>query len=99
MTTTRMLGVTRGGGLARLGASVTLALCASTAAAQLPAFRSTPGAALPTPVDIQRALNAAYDGYKSLREGKNADYIPALAKVNPDLFGIALVTVDGRVFV
>ena len=29
------------------------------------------------PADIQRALNAAYDKYKTLQEGKNADYIPA----------------------
>jgi glutaminase len=31
-------------------------------------------------------------------EGKVADYIPALAKVDPDKFGMALVTVDGDVF-
>ena len=50
------------------------------------------------PADIQRALNAAYDKYKSLQEGKNADYIPALAKVDPNLFGIALVTPDGQIY-
>ncbi|HEY2379262.1 MAG TPA: glutaminase A [Gemmatimonadaceae bacterium] len=49
-------------------------------------------------VDYQRAVNAAYEKYKSLKDGKNADYIPALAKVNPDLFGIALVTPDGKVY-
>ena len=27
--------------------------------------------------------------------GENADYIPALAKVNPDLFGIAAISVEG----
>ena len=36
--------------------------------------------------------------YKDLKEGKNADYIPALAKVDPNLFGIALVTADGKVY-
>ena len=36
--------------------------------------------------------------FKNLKEGKNADYIPALAKVDPNLFGIALVTVDGKVY-
>jgi len=41
-------------------------------------------------------VNAAYTKYKGLNEGKNADYIPALAKVDPNLFGIALVTVDGK---
>jgi glutaminase len=52
----------------------------------------------PQAADIQRALNAAYAKYKDLHEGKNADYIPALAKVNPNLFGIALVTPDGQIF-
>ncbi|HZI43001.1 MAG TPA: glutaminase, partial [Gemmatimonadaceae bacterium] len=51
-----------------------------------------------TPAEYQRAVNAAYDKYKNLHEGKNADYIPALAKVNPDLFGIALVTPDGKAY-
>ena len=36
--------------------------------------------------------------FKGLKEGKNADYIPALAKVDPNLFGIALVTADGKVY-
>ena len=36
--------------------------------------------------------------YKDLKEGKNADYIPALAKVDPNIFGIALVTADGQVY-
>ena len=52
----------------------------------------------PTPAEIQRALSAAYAKYKTLNEGKNADYIPALAKVDPNLFGIALITADGRVY-
>jgi glutaminase len=50
------------------------------------------------PTDYQRVVTAAYEKYKNLHEGKNADYIPALAKVNPDLFGIALVTPDGKVY-
>ncbi|TAJ13814.1 glutaminase [Marinilabiliaceae bacterium JC017] len=47
---------------------------------------------------IQSAINQAYDQLKDLQEGKNADYIPALAQVNSDFFGIAVVTVDGQVF-
>ena len=47
---------------------------------------------------IQAVLDQTYEKYKNLKEGKNADYIPALAKVNPDLFGIALVTADGKVY-
>jgi len=34
------------------------------------------------PADIQKAVDAAYAKYKDLQEGKNADYIPALAKVD-----------------
>ena len=46
----------------------------------------------------QAAVDSAYKQFQNLKEGKNADYIPALAKVDPNLFGIALVTVDGKVF-
>ncbi len=48
--------------------------------------------------EIQPTLDAAYAKYKSLQEGANADYIPALAKVDPDLYGIALVTPQGEVY-
>ena len=48
--------------------------------------------------DIQQAVDGAYAKFKTLKEGKNADYIPALAKVDPNLFGIALVTADGKVY-
>ena len=43
-------------------------------------------------------MNAAFNKYKTLKEGKNADYIPALAKVSPDLFGLALYTADGKIY-
>lgn len=46
----------------------------------------------------EAALAATYAKYKGLKEGNNADYIPALATVDPNLFGIALVTVDGKVY-
>jgi glutaminase len=46
---------------------------------------------------IDSALKSAYGRYKGLKEGANADYIPALAKVDSNLYGIALVTVDGQV--
>ena len=53
---------------------------------------------LQSEADVQQVLQDAYDKYKDLQEGANADYIPALAKVDPNLFGIALVTVDGKVY-
>ena len=48
--------------------------------------------------EIETSLNAAYEKYRTLQEGKNADYIPALAKVDPKIYGIALVTNDGRIY-
>lgn len=51
-----------------------------------------------TPSNVQAAVDAAFAKYKTLKEGKNADYIPALAKVDPNLFGIAVVTADGKVY-
>ena len=47
---------------------------------------------------IAAAVNDAYNHFKDLHEGSNADYIPALAKVDPNLFAIAIVTADGRVY-
>ena len=32
------------------------------------------------------------------KEGKQADYIPALAKIDPDQFGMCLETVEGEVY-
>src|SRR5262245_32189568 len=55
-------------------------------------------AQVPKAADIQAALDAAYAKYQNLQEGKNADYIPALAKVDSKIYGIALVTTDGKVY-
>ena len=52
------------------------------AAAAIAAALAVPAMAKETPPDIQGALNAAYAKYKDLQEGANADYIPALAKVD-----------------
>jgi glutaminase len=51
-----------------------------------------------TKENIEKALNDAYSEYRGLKEGKNADYIPALAKVDSKIFGIALVTLDGKIY-
>ena len=51
-----------------------------------------------TKENINSALNAAYKKYKGLKEGANADYIPALAKVDSKIYGIALVTTDGQIY-
>lgn len=47
---------------------------------------------------IQEALKEAYEKYKSLSEGKNASYIPYLAKVDSSLCAMTVVTTDGQIF-
>lgn len=47
---------------------------------------------------IQQALAEAHERFKDVKEGKNADYIPVLAEVPSDLFGIVVVTADGRMY-
>src|SRR6187401_1486526 len=59
---------------------------------------AAPAAQAQTPAEIQAALDAAHAKYLTLKEGKNADYIPALAKVDTNIYGIALVTTDGKVY-
>jgi glutaminase len=43
-------------------------------------------------------VNEAYQAYKGIKTGKNSDYIPELAKADPNLFGLAIVTVTGGVY-
>ena len=50
------------------------------------------------PADIERVLNEAHSKFKGVKDGANADYIPALDEVDPELFGISIVTPDGRVY-
>jgi glutaminase len=54
-----------------------------------------------TPIDpdrIAEAVTAAHARHKKNRRGKNAGYIPALAEVDPQLFGVCVATVDGQTF-
>ncbi len=47
---------------------------------------------------IQAVMMETYEKFKDDNSGKNADYIQALAKVDSKIFGITLVTADGKVF-
>ena len=49
-------------------------------------------------VDLQLVVDEAYTKYKDLKAGKNADYIPILTTVPSDLFGVVIVTRDGKVY-
>ncbi len=66
--------------------------------APTPASATATAAVTPRQADLQRLVDTAHARFRDLKEGANADYIPELAKVPADLFGVAIVTVDGRVY-
>jgi len=47
--------------------------------------------------EIKQTLVDVYQKYKNVKDGKNADYIPELAKVNPNYFTIVIATPDGKI--
>jgi len=47
--------------------------------------------------DLQAVVKKAYEKFKGDTSGKTADYIPELAKVPADLFGVVIVTAAGDV--
>lgn len=47
---------------------------------------------------INAILKEAYEKFKDNQDGKNADYIKALEVVDSKIFGITLVTPDGKVY-
>ncbi|MBR1595434.1 MAG: glutaminase [Phocaeicola sp.] len=50
-------------------------------------------------MNYQEILTHIYEEIQPFaKEGKQADYIPALAKVDPDQFGICIHTIDGETF-
>lgn len=52
----------------------------------------------PSESAIQNTLREGYDKFKGDTRGKNADYIPYLAHVDSNLYGIAIMTTDGRIY-
>ena len=48
--------------------------------------------------EIKKTITEIYHSLQENREGEVASYIPQLAKVNPDLFGISVCTVKGELF-
>jgi glutaminase len=53
---------------------------------------------VPTAAELQKVVKDAYEKFKDVTEGKNADYIPELAKVPSELFGVVIVTAAGDVY-
>jgi len=70
-----------------------LALLGHQAAAAATAVRP---ADMPSRDALRTAVNDAHHQFAGLTEGKNADYIPYLATVPSNLFGIAIVTATGE---
>ena len=51
-----------------------------------------------TKEQIKDAAQKAYEQVKGLTGGKNADYIPYLANIDSNLFGLAVTLMDGTVY-
>ena len=43
-------------------------------------------------------VDEAHAKFKDLKDGKNADYIPILATIPSELFGVAIALPDGTIF-
>ena len=54
--------------------------------------------ALPDFSDFSKSIDEMYDDVIKNKSGELASYIPPLAKVDPDQFGISIVTTDGQVY-
>jgi glutaminase len=54
---------------------------------------------LPAAAAVAGLVNAAWERYRPVTEGKVADYIPALAKASPDWFGLCVAGVGGALHV
>lgn len=51
-----------------------------------------------TAADYQRVVDEAHAKFKDVKEGANADYIPILATVPSEMFGVVIVTRDGEIY-
>jgi len=50
------------------------------------------------PSVISQIIKQLHETYRSLDGGDLADYIPELAKADPDWFGICIITADGHIY-
>lgn len=89
-----------------LGAALlAVSLLVAASHAQIAAEKAAPAtaatsrlASVPSAADLQRVVDTAYAKFKDDKSGKNADYIPYLASVPTDLFGVVIVTADGKIY-
>ena len=73
-----------------VGALVLMACSAASARAEAPA--------LPDADRLQKVVNEAHAKFKGVKDGKNADYIPILATIPSELFGVVIATPDGKLY-
>jgi glutaminase len=89
---------------APVSSGVSVTTLPATAQSQLVALADTDGTTVEARAgqagnDAYRAaVGQAYKQFRRLKDGKNAVYIPVLARVDPELYGIALVTTAGAVY-
>lgn len=81
-------------------AGITLAVCGLVGIVAI-SVSGQPGGRQASPVApraelVKATVNQAYEKFRTETSGKNADYIPALAKVDSKLFGIALVSTENQ---
>lgn len=60
-------------------------------------YRFVSTGTLPPPTDIETLIAQAWAQFRDVSDGRNSVVYPALARQDPDLFGIAVVGRDGRV--
>lgn len=89
-------------GVLALGAALVFALSTAPPALAQAAAKPAQTAGQRSPVaptreQVEAVVKDAYNKFKGDTNGKNADYIPELAKVDSKLFGIVVVTTDNQV--
>jgi len=68
------------------------------AAILLSATQNAAAQVIPSAQVLNRVVQEAHERFKDVKDGANADYIPELAKVPSELFGVAIVTARGDVY-
>jgi glutaminase len=73
-------------------------LCVASASSLLVSAQTKRSPVAPSRERVEAAVREAYEKFRTDPNGKNADYIPYLAQVDPKLFGVAIVTTDNQSF-
>jgi glutaminase len=61
-------------------------------------LHALPAVAAENAEQLQKLVDSAHAKYAALKDGANADYIPILAEVPSELFGVVITTVSGDTF-